>query len=373
MDVFRGGTGDGGVARAFGEAGEDATSSTAAKKGGSVTAIGGDAGSTNGPDIAGIGEHGFTLRIIDPKGGSGGGALGLGENGGEGNKDFPTGGAGPDMSVVGGKGAFINLFPSAEPDAGGIAGDGGAAQFVGGDGGLGWDACNAGFLFERGGDGGSGGTLTGNNGERGRNASSEFGQTLGQHGVLLVQATGNGGDGKDGAPAKSNGGAAGTNGVTPVDGTTATITNSFEKGTDGELCKHNFNVGITVKSGGDPNGHEEFITLTTVTMIMAQITAPGVIEFTSDRVIWVKTTGAVGADGSFTTTGNGRVAGTTGVPVTFDGTVVLDGDGKITGINGMLVYDSTNSHLPPQEPQPAGDGLRHPANYNLSGTLQPPA
>ena len=50
-----------------------------------------------------------------------------------------------------------------------------------------------------------------------------------------------------------------------------------------------------------------------------------------------------------------------------------DQSAPVPGINGMLVYDSANSVFPAQEPPPDGDGLRHPANYNLTGTLKPPA
>jgi len=160
--------------------------------------------------------------------------------------------------------------------------------------------------------------------------------------------------------------------LVPATGTTAQITDSFDKGEDGKLCKFSFNVGIAVKEGGDPNGHEEFIKLGTVGMIMAQLLPGGQIEFTSGSVIWIKTMGAVGADGAFNTTGAGTVAGFNGVQVTFMGTIDLDGDGKITGITGMLVYDAPNSVLPPQDPD-EGDGLRHNANYNLTGTLKPPA
>ena len=70
--------------------------------------------------------------------------------------------------------------------------------------------------------------------------------------------------------------------------------------------------------------------------------------------------------------GNGSAAGFNGVQVTFEGDIALDGDGQITGITGMLVYDSANNVFPAQQPQPDGDGARHPAKYDLSGTLKPP-
>ena len=227
------------------------------------------------------------------------------------------------------------------------------------------------FLLERGGNGGPGGTLTGGNGDGGLGGANA--ELSGTPGDLLVEDAGNGGDGGDGAPEKSIGGAAGTNGLIPIKGTTPTITDGLAKGADGELCKFGFNVAITVKEGGDPNGHEELIQLGNVTMIMAQLLPGGMIEFTSGSVLWIKTTGSVGADGSFNTTGSGRAAGFDNTPVTFMGTPVLDGEGRVTGINGMLVYDSTNSVLPKQQDPPDGDGMRHPANYNLTGTLKPPA
>ncbi|GMR13991.1 MAG: hypothetical protein BMS9Abin29_2218 [Gemmatimonadota bacterium] len=373
LTIIRGNGGDGGTARAIGESGDDATTSQAATKGGTLSAVGGDGGIVPGPGIDPTpNAQGFTLTFTEPLGGKGGDALGAAGDGGKGSKEFPIGAQGPDITVQGGLGGTVlSLSFGTRPP--GRGGDGGIGRFVGGNGGLGWNSCEDNSMFERGGDGGPGGTLTGGNGGAG------FGVTLGTPsdgapGALLVDDSGNGGDGGDGAPEKSLGGAAGTNGLAPVDGTSATITNGLEKGADGKPCDFNFNVAITVKSGGDPNGHEEFIRLTTVTMITARLTSPGVIEFTSTAsVLWINTTGAVGTDGSFTTTGVGRAAGFNGTPVTFDGTVALDGEGRVTGINGMLVYDSTNSVLPAQQPPPDGDGLRHPANYNLTGTLKPPA
>ena len=369
LENFRGDSGDGGTARANGEDGDDATSSTAATKGGRVWAVGGAAGIVHQPAIdPTAGAQGFTLTFSEPRGGNGGDALGLGGDGGKGSMDFPIGAMGPDMLVRGGAGGTVlSLSFGARPP--GTPGNGGLARFVGGNGGMGWNACEDNFLLERGGNGGPGGVLDGGNGEAGLGGAN--GELSGTPGDLLVEDAGNGGDGGDGAPANSVGGAAGTNGLIPVDGTTATITDGLAKGEDEEPCEFGFNVAITVTS--DPNGHEEFIQLTTVTMITAKLLPDGQIEFTSGSVLWIETTGAVGADGSFTTTGSGRAAGFNNTPVTFDGTIVLDAEGRVTGITGMLVYDSSNSVLPPQPDPPDGDGMRHPAEYSLTGTLKPPA
>ncbi len=365
LDFFRGDGGDGGTARATGKKGADATASMAAGTAGEAHATGGRGGRVNGVFVSGFGAREATVNA--PNAGNGGDALAIGEPGGDGSMEFPPGGLGPRMTARGGLGGVLNTNEASGTDVSGVNGKGGLARFLGGSGGVGWNACEKGF-FRKGGLGGTGGFLRGGGGSVG---TTTPGRPPGLPGETLVEGAANGGVSGDGIDPLTMGGPKGTNSLLPPDGTTAQITDSFEKGDDGELCKFNFNVGITVKADGDPNGHEEFIELTTVGMIMAQLLPGGQVEFTSGSILWIKTMGTVGANGSFSTSGVGTAAGIPGVPVTFNGTIVLDGEGKITEINGMLVYDSSNSVLPAQPPPPDGDGLQHPANYNLIGTFKP--
>ncbi|GMR13051.1 MAG: hypothetical protein BMS9Abin29_1250 [Gemmatimonadota bacterium] len=366
--------GGGGKATAKGDDGADADTGPA-ERGSDAFATGGrGSGLGDFNEIKLIGDvlvassiQGAENIMVFAVAGPGGNADATGGNGGKGNKDFPDGARGGNAKAFGGEAGSMKFLDNL---GGGMflgdAGAGGSAFFSGSNGGKGFDKCTLGKVTP-GGKGGPGGDLTGKGGLGGFRGPNREGPA----GDVAISDAGNGGQGGDGDK-PGTGGAAGSD-VVIVLGSESRTGMSFQDGDDGKPCEFNFDVGITVKAGGDPNGHEEFIKLTTVTMIKAELLAGGGIEFTSGSTRWIKTTGTVGADGSFNTTGTGVAAGFSGVQVTFDGDIALDADGQITGITGMLVYDSANSVLPAQQPPPEGDGLRHPANYNLTGTLKPPA
>ena len=290
-------------------------------------------------------------------------------DGGRGDEDSPDGADGgrtqiPVENSNGGDGGNA-LVKDATGNLFGVGGKGGKLEIIGGNGGFGLDGCSV-FPIKNGGDGGDGGFITGSDGKGGT------GKTDGDPGgVEVFEFTSMGGIAGDGEPEFGIGGFKGLDLIIPR-GPRTNTGRSFEDGDDGVPCDLAFNVGITVKSGGDPNGHEEFIELGAVTMISLRMLTSGTIEFTSSSAEWIKTDGPVAADGSFTTTGTGTAATIPGVPVSFDGEVVLDADGVVTGITGMLVYDTSNLVLPPQPDPPDGDGMRHEVNYNLAGTVKPP-
>jgi len=343
LDIFRSDGGDGGNARATGRPGVDASAMSAATSAGTATAKGGVGGHVN--EVIVLADWTGVATVNEPSGGNGGEALVFGDKGGAGNREFPQGGDGPILSSLGGGGGSVSnaLDPVNNlPDGSGVDGSGGVARVVGGSGGPGWSTCTTGY-FDNGGRGGDGGEIFGGAG-LGRDAVQ---------GPTIIEDAGNGGVSGDGVEEPTMGGPKGTDNLSSSASTT-TRTNSFQEGEEGKLCTFVFDVTITVTS--DPNDHETHIELTTVTMISAQILPDGKIKFTSADGIWIETNGDLAADVSFTTTGSGRAAIFDGVPVMFDGSVTVDPEGFITALNGTLVYDSSNSVLPPQPDPPDGTG-----------------
>lgn len=374
IDYHLSDAGTGGLADAVADDGASATSTTAAEKGGTATAVGGKGGSLASAStlnlIGGIIQAGsltnpanITLLLsqqapggtpLESKAGRGGVARVRPGKGGDGSKEFPNGANGGDGFVTGGAGGDANILDNRGNVYVGTAGDGGQAQVLKGNGGSGASMCML-PIPGPGGTGGNGGIITGTSGAGGfRGASQE-----GVGGGVSLGSGLNGGNGGDGA-GPGDGGSGGNDDVLVVIGASEIIEPWKEPGAAGNPCEFAYDAGISVTS--DPNGHEPFVQLTSVGGLTVRFGADGAITITGSSP-WVELTGTVSGDGSFSTQGRGTLAGYSGVLVTFAGTLSYDQDGNPTGISGTLTADAENAIFPPN-----GDGVRNPPVYSVTGT-----
>lgn len=106
---------------------------------------------------------------------------------------------------------------------------------------------------------------------------------------------------------------------------------------------------VTVLASVDPSGHEPFIGLQAVTSLDVEVTAlggGGAVIFISGPSPFVQVSGSIGANGAFSGSGSGTVAGNPNTLVTMSGTF---------DASGFLILDSTytmggNGTLPGGQP-----------------------
>lgn len=228
LEVPRGG--DGGNATATAANGVDALvagPNAPAQPGGTATATGGRGGSTPAARLSASGVTGGAPTVAVAGGGAGGHAEAFSGDGGRGAKPQKAGAAGGAIVATAGAGGDSRLRNLADVLVG-AGGNGGNGAWLGGNGGAGWNDCQAGEL-EVGGNGGAGGSATGARGTGGTGGAG----LAGQNGTTRFATVGNGGRGGDGAPPGTPG-AAGANGVAGAIGmTTAPI---FQPGGNGTDC-----------------------------------------------------------------------------------------------------------------------------------------
>lgn len=365
--------GDGGGAGVVASDGADATASEAAKPGGSATGQGGRGGNIGEDERTDLLGHVFVGSVTNPgailiedsdgRAGAGGGVGLASGNGGAGNEAFPNGAdAGPGSATVGEAGSvtFFDNRSGMYVGRGGLAGgiflgDYGLARK--GSGGAGWSDCRVGNLVP-GGLGGSGATVLGTAGLPGMVGGV---RSAGQGSVTLVKQWGNGADGGDGL-APGMGGAAGDYlFANPVTLYTLGAGPRLQPGQPGNACEVGVQPSVAVES--DENGHAPFIGFGALGQLAVTLGTGGTLTITGPAP-WVTLTGTVAADGSFTLSGSGTVAGFPGVGITMTGMLTLDDESRVVGIsNSTLTVDATNSVLPPD-----GDGNRHPAIYSVTGS-----
>lgn len=336
--------GRGGHAVATGGRGEDA-GAAAATNGGTADATGGSGGdSVDGRlNATGgvVGEANIVLTGGD--GGMGGDADAAGGVGGDGNDEFPDGADGGAMEVEGGEGGLA-LTRDLSGTTIGTSGDGGDVFVSMAIGGRGKNRCH---LPDSGGMGGTGGSAEGMPGAAGQ------GDNPGADGLITVAAaTGDGGEGGDGLPI-GTGGDAGDDAMTG--GRAAPGGPAFEDGDDGDPCTSPVTVTVT----SDPNGHEPFVGLQGVTQLT--FTLEGTDFLMTGNGVLPDMQGTIDADGNFSLTGMGTLAGFPNVDVTFVGTI---SDGVLTG---TLTADADNDQFPAD-----GGGTRNPPVYQVTGTVPPP-
>lgn len=374
--------GKGGEARAFGEDGADATSSAPAQPGADATAVGGKGGRVGLEGVRTfefavfVGERAadFQFDVTRGDAGHGGGAVTIAGDGGDGNEDLRDGGDGGNQDGRAGDGGDFNFSDSGAGLSGGRSdraaafgagivfpnrpGDGAAVQYISGIGGKAGPACLP--PGSTAGVGGKGGDATGRAGFGGAKGGVE---KVGRAGETFFDDVGNGGKGGEGT-APGPGGAGGTDAVQIVGDVQRRGTN-FEPGEDGDPCKFNGEIAIAVQS--DPNGHEEFIGMTSVTRFMVFFLSDGRIRIASENDVWTTVEGTVNEAGEFATEGRGEAAGVSNVLNTFNGSLTFDDEGVPTGIDGTLTVDAENTRLLPNK-----DEVRNPAVYDVSGILARP-
>ena len=375
-DESRDGTtrgGAGGEGWAHGDAGANATETSAAEKGQAAEARGGMGGSVGlegrttrliGDLFQGVVEGAENIRFMDfeLRPGPGGRALGSGGNGGDGSRWFPDGADAGATLLVGGEAGPVTLFDNRgsgvflAPGA-----DGGNLSFQDpsgtwtGQGGRGWGGCVVGAVAS----GGRGGNASQGTGTAGL-PSLRGEDRDGMAGRWSHFAWGNGGNGGDGDQ-PGDGGAPGD----PVIGVTSGVDLppadrlGLRPGTKGSPCAYVMEPAFSVTS--DPNGHAPFIGLGSVTQLSVTMGRNNTLTITGNGV-WVTLSGTVAADGSFSASGVGTVAGFSGVTIAISGTLSLDSQGRLTGISSAsLVMDVLNAVLPEDE-----NGIRNPAQYSVS-------
>lgn len=325
-----------------------------AQAGGSVLALGGFGGNT--PDLtfrATGAASTANVTVTGADGGDGGLAHMDAGDGGNGDVEFKNGASGgsvfnAEMDSNGGNGGDA-LTKDAGGNLIGNGGRGGKLEVTGGNGGFGFDGCAA-VPITSGGDGGSGGFFSGNDGPGGT------GKAMGDPGgVEVFEFTGMGGDGLDGEPLWGFGGGKGQDGIAARGPRTNTGRN-FEDGIDGKSC-HTGIYDFVVSVLSDPAHHHDFIQLLNAILsidlaeffpdLSAAFSATGSFPF-------VDVTGTRDAEGNVTATGIGTVAGFPGISVSLTGLLFCNGTFDFEYIMGVL------GGLP--------SGL--PITYGLTGTMQ---
>jgi hypothetical protein len=322
------------------------------------------------------------IQVSPITAGSSGDALAIAGRGGDGAAAGAAGAAGGSAEATahpGGASEIKNLRDEI-PDPVVTLGSGGSATWRGGQGGNGvTDICAAG------GAGGPGGSALGT-------GAGSAGSAGPLPGVVLVPGTdgersfddfGNGGNGASGT---TSAGAAGPGGAVDdalLEGLEPSETaDSFNPGAPGGQidCATAQILALAWTLTADENGHAPFIAFQAVaqalfrlqfealTIIMRQgglvpdldgtLTAPNGAPVGPETAI---TAGSYG----FEMSGEGVVAGFSGVRVTFIGTVDLDDQGNVINLSGEVVVDADNDTLPAN-----GMGERNPAVYQVTGTPQ---
>jgi hypothetical protein len=330
-DVKRGGKAD-----ATGARGADATATEQADSGGTALARGGRGGSLVLDQVVVTGVNGSI--VVGPSG-EGGGAVVTAGDGGNGNEPFPTGGKGGHMTAFGGTGGDM-----LSPNGLGESGNGGAIEYHGGHGGLGFIDCLV--PWKAGGRGGQGGDAFGQPGQAG-----QFGvaaamraraaqMARGTTGKTTIRNSSVGGDGGAGA-GPGPGGGPGRNFIEPLDGELDDDGTSFKPGAPGNACVAQTTATVT-PTGGDVS-HENF----------GRYGGPGKnIQMRGGSVIfqgpspWITVTApSMDAQGNFVATGVGTYAGFQNIDATMTGRVLFNGSGQITGIDATKVIGA-NGLLP---------------------------
>ena len=371
-NVGLGGTGGNGIAH--GGVGADATAATAAEKGRSAVAYGGNGGDVGGADEIHLFRDVFTGTVGSPQflelsfdkielPGGGGRAKAGGGNGGNGSEQFPDGGRGGDTEAFGGDAGAHNFIDDRTGmRIGNVNGARGGGADLGingirftGTGGAGWSDCRVGNLVP-GGAGGRGATGIASRGQH------TPGMPVAFEPRFLITTWGNGGNGGNGAGPGAGGGAGVTlGGITDPAAVVDEHTPSLQPGAPGGGCATAIEPAVSVSE--DKNGHTPFIALAPSSLTVS-LGTNGAITITGNGN-WISVTGTVDADGAFTAVGSGMAAGFSGVAVSFEGTLTLDSEGRVAGIaSGTLTMDVNNNVFPPD-----ADGNRNPAIYSISGAV----
>ena len=229
LTVGLGNGGKGGNAEAFGADGEVGKSTTTREQdGGFATATGGAGMGSLDHQLTITGNAAGVPTVSGGNGGKGGDATAVAGTGATAPTEAkPDGGIGGALTAHGGKGGDSE----ARSAVGALFGDGGMggfALFKNGNGGHGWNDCEAGNL-KPGGAGGAGGAATGGDGPGGT------GFFPGDPGNVFADHAGNGGNGGDGEPVGTKGAAGAETGITTLGNRTDTDP-VFQDGADGNPC-----------------------------------------------------------------------------------------------------------------------------------------